>query len=83
MKHSSKKCKPIFIYNPVVFIYFQMKDPDLQKYISGFAIHLYSDMYPIISPTSFLDKAHRQYPDKFILYTEASISKYLSCCQLI
>jgi O-glycosyl hydrolase len=68
----------MFSYIPVVLIYFQMNDPRLEKYVSGFAVHWYTDS-TILSPTSFLDLAHHQYPDKFILYTEASISKYVSC----
>jgi hypothetical protein len=54
-----------------------MKDPRMKKYVSGFAVHWYADSSSTDFLTSFLDKAHHQYPDKFILYTEASISKYI------
>jgi O-glycosyl hydrolase len=79
MKHLSNKYKPMFSYIPIVLIYFQMKDPRMKKYVSGFAVHWYGDSSSTGFLTSFLEKAHHQYPDKFILYTEASISKYDSC----
>ncbi|XP_015123147.1 lysosomal acid glucosylceramidase [Diachasma alloeum] len=45
------------------------KTADVDKYISGIAIHWYADA---ITPSTLLDITHHKYPDKFILNTEAS-----------
>lgn len=50
-----------------------LDDPAASKFVSGTAVHWYfDDQYP----ASRLTKLHDLFPDKFILYTEASFSKY-------
>nr|XP_050045334.1 lysosomal acid glucosylceramidase-like isoform X1 [Dermacentor andersoni] len=43
-------------------------DPEAAKYVQGVAVHAYSD--GLVGP-GVLDKVHANYPDKFILPTEA------------
>lgn len=46
--------------------------PNASNYIDGMLVHWYLDK---IIPTSYLDKAHSLYPNKFIFNSESSISK--------
>lgn len=46
------------------------KDRNVAKYVAGTAIHWYNDS--IASP-DILNELHDEFPDKFILMTEASI----------
>jgi O-glycosyl hydrolase len=50
-----------------------LNDETASKYVSGTAVHWYfDDDYP----ATRLTKVHDSFTDKFILYTEASYSKY-------
>ncbi|CAG7835904.1 unnamed protein product [Allacma fusca] len=46
-----------------------LRDPDAAKYISGIGLHWYGDIYP---PT-ILEQAHKEFPEYFLLGTEACI----------
>lgn len=46
------------------------KNEKAKKYIDGIGIHIYSDSF---APPELLDQTHFDYPDKFILMTEASL----------
>lgn len=48
-----------------------LSDNETASYFDGFAMHWYSDSG---SNTDLLDDFHTKYPDKFLLYTEASTS---------
>ncbi|KAJ8869052.1 hypothetical protein PR048_030607 [Dryococelus australis] len=48
------------------------KNETLREYASGMAVHWYTDQR---TAASILTKAHEQYPDKFLLYTEACVKK--------
>ena len=53
----------------LISIFFQiLSDPLAYLYIDGTAVHWYLDD---VDPPSALDTAHEQFPDKFILYSEA------------
>ncbi|XP_076762752.1 lysosomal acid glucosylceramidase-like [Xylocopa sonorina] len=41
-----------------------------KNYIAGIAVHIYSDF---LAPAQLLDLTHNEFPDKFILMTEASL----------
>ncbi len=46
-----------------------LNDPDADKYVSGVAMHWYLDeLFPL---PGAMDVVHNNFPDKFILYTEA------------
>ncbi|KAF2880502.1 hypothetical protein ILUMI_25673 [Ignelater luminosus] len=45
---------------------------DAKKYIQGIAVHWYGDE---TFPPKLLDVTHNRHPDKFILYTEACVTK--------
>ena len=45
-------------------------DPEVTKYVSGIGIHWYIDQF---SPLVALDYTHEEFPDKFILATEATV----------
>lgn len=44
------------------------KDVNATEYVSGLGIHWYLDE---ATPPTLLDEVHRDFPDKFLLYTEA------------
>ena len=46
-----------------------LKDPEAGKYITGIGLHWYHDKY---TPVSLVTRTHNEYPDKFILNTEAT-----------
>lgn len=46
-----------------------MQDKATQNYVDGIAIHWYLDK---ITPPSVMAKTHKNFPDKFIISTEAS-----------
>jgi glucosylceramidase len=57
----------------VVYLFFQlMSDEQVAEYIDGIAVHWYWDT---LFPPSLLDRTHNNFPDKFILATEASVGK--------
>ena len=44
------------------------------KYVDGIAVHWYTDRwFPL---PEALEEVHEEYPDKFILYTEACTGKF-------
>lgn len=45
-------------------------DRNVLKYIDGFAVHWYWDF---MIGVGVINKLHNKHPDKFILYTEASL----------
>ncbi|KAK7115929.1 lysosomal acid glucosylceramidase-like [Littorina saxatilis] len=47
-----------------------LSDPEAAKYVSGIGIHWYVDQF---SPLLALDLTHQEFPDKFILATEATV----------
>ncbi|KAK7486771.1 hypothetical protein BaRGS_00021918 [Batillaria attramentaria] len=47
-----------------------LSDPEAKKYVSGIGIHWYIDQF---SPVIALDYTHEEYPDVFILATEATV----------
>ncbi|XP_021936125.1 glucosylceramidase-like isoform X2 [Zootermopsis nevadensis] len=47
-----------------------MSDKQVAEYIDGIAVHWYWDT---LFPPSLLDRTHNNFPDKFILATEASV----------
>jgi glucosylceramidase len=49
-----------------------MSDKQVAEYIDGIAVHWYWDT---LFPPSLLDRTHNNFPDKFILATEASEGK--------
>jgi hypothetical protein len=49
-----------------------MSDKEVEEYIDGVAVHWYWDS---LFPPSLLDRTHNNFPDKFILATEASVGK--------
>jgi glucosylceramidase len=53
-----------------------MSDEEAAKYIDGIAVHWYLDT---LFPPSLLDCTHNNFPDKFILATEASNGKIQDC----
>ncbi|XP_021936128.1 glucosylceramidase-like isoform X4 [Zootermopsis nevadensis] len=52
------------------FFYKLMSDKQVAEYIDGIAVHWYWDT---LFPPSLLDRTHNNFPDKFILATEASV----------
>ncbi|XP_044265543.1 lysosomal acid glucosylceramidase-like [Tribolium madens] len=46
-----------------------LRDKATQYYVDGIAIHWY---FGLITPSSVMDKTHKNFPDKFIISTEAS-----------
>jgi len=48
-------------------------DPQAVKYVAGIAVHWYLD--GIIPFPNALDIAHEEFPDKFLMYTEACAGK--------
>lgn len=61
------------------FVQEMFKNKKAKDYISGVAVHWYSDF---IAPPSLLDLTHNSFPDKFILMTEACEGE-LECIQEI
>ncbi|XP_021368605.1 glucosylceramidase-like [Mizuhopecten yessoensis] len=47
-----------------------LSDPAAQKYVSGIAVHWYTDR---LVPPSFLDDTHGQFPEQYIFGTEACV----------
>jgi len=56
-----------------------LSDPQAATYVSGTAVHWYFDSE---CPVSRLTELRDLFPNKFILYTEASFSKYSETCQV-
>jgi O-glycosyl hydrolase len=50
-------------------------DPQVRKFVSGIAVHWYFDFLDVGGQK--LSDTHYEFPDKFLLYTEASVSKSL------
>lgn len=46
-----------------------LSDERCAKYVDGIGIHWYTDAYTSVS---ILDELHKQFSNKFLLYTEAS-----------
>jgi len=53
-----------------------MSDEEAAKYVDGIAVHWYLDT---LFPPSLLDRTHNNFPDKFILATEACVGKAQEC----
>lgn len=56
------------------------KNKVAKDYINGTAVHWYWDN---IFPASWLEKLHNNFPDKFILATEACKGKYVALLTLL
>ena len=46
-----------------------LSDPKVEKYVDGIALHWYID--PFVDIEGGLDKVNEEFPDKFLLYSEA------------
>ena len=53
-----------------------LADPRAMEYVDGIGMHWYADS-AILPNTSPLEKLHRNYPSKFIMYTEACNGRHL------
>ena len=53
--------------------------PAAYDFTSGVAVHWYMDGYPGLGSTTPLEEVNQEFPEKFILYTEACAGNYLSC----
>jgi hypothetical protein len=51
-----------------------MSDEQVAEYVDGIAVHWYWDT---LFPPSLLDRTHNNFPDKFIISTEACVGKSL------
>ncbi|KAJ4442943.1 hypothetical protein ANN_04541 [Periplaneta americana] len=59
---------------PVLRFYMKiLEDEEAYKYTAGISVHWYFDN---TTKSSRLQKTHEHYPDKFILYTEASLKTF-------
>merc|ERR1711970_1155041 len=50
-----------------------MEDADAARYVAGWAVHWYTDF---LGGPGVLDTVHENYPDKFILFSEACTGSY-------
>ena len=57
-----------YIFLLISFYFQSIEDPDSNKYVDGIAVHWYEDRH--IKP-EVLDETHDEFPEKYILYTEA------------